>query len=137
MPTKQNSIKLKQCKECEQLFYAPRCRSIIYCSEKCRKEARLNQQRLARQKNDKTRKCKVCHSKFEANTHNKKYCSKDCQIIGTRQLNLLKKTRYKKIAPHLIYNKNVKHVSNLVDWSHRRELEIEKQILCYQEQEKQ
>ena len=126
---RQNSIKLKQCKECEQLFYAPRCRSIIYCSEECLKEARLNQQRLTRRINDKKRKCKVCRIEFEANIHNKKYCSKDCQIIGTRQLNLLKKQRYRKIAPHLAYNRNIKHIPNLTDWSHRRELEIEKLIV--------
>ncbi|GEM_PF-7068178 len=124
---KKNSIRLKQCKECEQLFYAPRGRTVCYCSEKCHKEARRNQQILSRQKHIRTRKCKVCYAEFKPSKHNKKYCSTKCSLKGARQMNLAKKERYKKIAPHLVHNNDI-HITNLTDWSHRRELQIVKQI---------
>jgi hypothetical protein len=128
MTFKKQQIKLKQCKSCENIFYAPSGSNVMYCSDACRRDVEIAYFRLRRRRPElfnKTKKCKVCHSNFKTNG-SQVYCSETCRIVGTREMDKIKHKRQQKASNFM--PTQVKHYIHPIDWAHKRELEIENRI---------
>ena len=125
---KQPPIVLAMCKTCERLFFRPRGKRIVYCSKECRRKAdnyQRKRRRMFPELYPKQIKCTVCGKVFEKK-HNQKYCSKDCKIIGEREVRRMKKKRYKKF---LSSEPKISLVfADEIDWAKKEENRIQKMI---------
>jgi len=85
---KKSPLKLKQCKICERLFYAPRKSTVKYCSDECRELASKRMHR-AYEKGEKSviKLCRFCNTPFVQNDPKRKrqYCSEKCAMKGRRR----------------------------------------------------
>ena len=119
-----NSIKLKQCKVCQTLFYVPKFSHIQICSDQCRRDHDNNQRHLKKLYPSLYPidiKCKICHNVFRKLHSHQVYCSTTCQIIGEREMRRIKKKRYKRGQEFL--NIQVKHYLQPceIDWAKKRD----------------
>jgi len=126
-----NPIKLKQCRFCEKLFYASVGKPIQYCSDECRRLSDLYKKWIKRRFPHPTI-CKVCRKPFEKQYHNQNYCSPSCQTVGLREAHRARNKTYRKYLEMFKVDFSTIHER---DWAHKKEAEIEKQIMCFREQE--
>ena len=94
---KPTTLKLKQCRFCEQLFFAPRRSHTVFCSIDCHKRHHAKQSRIwwRTTRNIQVKTCPICGTQF-MKYRSKKYCSLICALKGYRNSCLKSELRRKK-----------------------------------------
>lgn len=107
------------CKWCKKAFYTYRCRSTLFCSNKC---MGLSMRKSTEDKLTIIKKCKTCNKEFRVHPYRKNtamYCSYSCGKKGKSAWNKGKKCFYLSNEKHHSWRGNKVNYYSLHSWINR------------------